>query len=276
MPTLASVMERQRWSGIAQTYQRSFARLCAGTVDTIVADLGSPRARRLVDVGCGVGSLSRLAAELGWSVTAVDADIQMLTAARKDCAGLAIGWVHAALPRLGLRTESFDAAAANFVINHVPNPRAGIRELARAVRPGGVVALTVWVSQKTAHTTLFTAALQAAQAEPVPSERLPAELDFERTPDGLATLCHESGLEPVKTREITWEWPVFWDALWAGISGGIGSMGQTYLAQDPATQERIRQQLRQRTVALETDGKIRLRSVAAYVLARRSNPSQNS
>jgi len=273
MSNLIRVMDPQRWSGVAQTYRRSFAQLCAGTVDTIVADLGSPSSGRLVDVGCGTGNVSRTAAEHGWTVTAVDADAQMLAVAQADCAGLPIQWVHAALPQLGLPAESFDVAVANFVINHVPDPHAAIGELARIVRPGGVVALTAWASQKTTQLTLFAASLEAAQAVPVPDQRLPVGLDFERTAHGLATLAQASGLEPIQSRELTWDWTVSWDDLWAGIAGGVGSMGQAYLAQDQGTRDRIRQQLRQRAAALEVDEKIRLASVAAYLLARRSEPS---
>ena len=82
------------------------------------------------------------------------------------CARLPIRWVRGALPRLGLRSGAFDAVVANFVVNSVADPRAAARELARVVRPGGVVALTTWGSRRTTHITLLTESFQAARAVP--------------------------------------------------------------------------------------------------------------
>ncbi|MEV4766482.1 methyltransferase domain-containing protein [Micromonospora chokoriensis] len=50
----------------------------------------------------------------------------------------------AALPRLPFTSGSFDAAVANFVINHVGDPRAAVDELRRVVRPAGWIAVTIW------------------------------------------------------------------------------------------------------------------------------------
>jgi hypothetical protein len=36
-------------------------------------------------------------------------------------------------------------------------------------------------------------------------QRRPAEVDFERTVDGLAALAHQSGLVSVQSRELTWD-----------------------------------------------------------------------
>jgi hypothetical protein len=61
-----------------QTYRRSFARLCAGTVGTIVGDLGSSASGQLLDAGCWTANVARVTAGLGWAVVAVDVDAQML------------------------------------------------------------------------------------------------------------------------------------------------------------------------------------------------------
>lgn len=261
--------DRERWSGVAEAFTRSFGRLCAGTVDSVLADLGEPTAGGLADIGCGTGNVTRVAVGRGWRVTAVDADSQMLDVARRRCAGLPVGWVRAALPRTGLRSGTLDAVVANFVVNCVDDPVAATRELMRVVRPGGLVALTVWARRTTAHTRLIAEALAAAGAPSARGGGLPADLDFDRTPPGLAGLARAAGLEPLQAREITWEWSVSWDDLWAGIAGGVGSTGQDYLAQPPAIRERVRHELRDRTDPLEVDGTIRLPSIAVAVLARR-------
>ncbi|MDQ1289267.1 MAG: hypothetical protein QG622_2833 [Actinomycetota bacterium] len=208
-------------------------------------------------------------------MTAVDAAEQMLAEAQTSCAGLPVRWVRGALPRLGFASGVFEAVVANFVINCVSDPRAAVRELARVVRPGGVVALTVWVSGRTAQSALMMEALQAAKVVPERGGGLPAGRDFERTVPGLIGLTRQAGLEPVRSRELAWDWVVSWEDWWTGIAGGVGSTGQAYLAQDPPTRERVYRHLRSRVEESEADGMLRLPSVAAYVLAR-SSPLRQS
>jgi SAM-dependent methyltransferase len=238
-------------------------------VDAIVADLGSPASGRLLDAGCGTGNVSRTAAKRGWTVTATDVDVQMLKVGQAECGGLPIRWVQSALPESGLQADTFDAVVANFVVNNVADPRAATRELARVVRPGGIVALTAWVSESTTHIGLIEEAFQAAGL-PEPRQRRPAEVDFERTVGGLTALAHRSGLETVQSRELIWDWKISWDDLWAGL---VALMGQPYLALDAPGQDHVREQLRRRTRVLEVNGQIHVPSVAAYVLARRTEPS---
>lgn len=263
------MVDARRWSHVAEAYRRSFASLCAGTIPTILADLGSPTPGGLLDVGCGAGALARAAAECGWTTTATDIDRDMLDLTRVECAGLPVPVMQTALPQLGLAAGAHDAAVANFVVNHLPDPRAGVRDLARVVRPGGLVALTTWTNQRTAQAALFADALEVAGARPVPGQRLPPELDFERSVTGLAGITQQAGLEPVIARELRWTWAVPWPDLWAGISGGVASIGETYLAQDAATRDRVRQAMRDRAAESEVDGRVQLPSIAAYVVARR-------
>jgi hypothetical protein len=137
------------------------------------------------------------------------------------------------------------------------------------VRVGGVVAATTWTNQPTAQTRLFSESLAAAGALSAPGQRLPPELDFERSVDGLAGLLREAGLELVVRRELAWDWGVPWASLWAGISGGVASIGAAYLAQTSDVRRRIEDEMRRRARELEVDGLVRLPSRAAYVVARK-------
>jgi SAM-dependent methyltransferase len=44
--------------------------------------------------------------------------------------------------RLPLRDEETDAVLANMVLHHAPDPPAAIREMTRAIKPGGVLVIT--------------------------------------------------------------------------------------------------------------------------------------
>ena len=106
---------------------------------------------RVLDVGCGLGQLSRAMARRlsrGGRVVGIERDPEQLAAAARLAAergedGLVeLRRGEAADPPL---TEeewgSFDVAHARFILEHVPDPQAVVAAMVRAVRPGGRVVL---------------------------------------------------------------------------------------------------------------------------------------
>ena len=93
-----------------------------------------------LDAACGTGRQSAVLAALGHEVFGVDATEAMLERARER--------VPAAEFRLGLLTElpvetgRFDLAVCSLALTHLEDPAPAIRELARAVRPGGRIVIT--------------------------------------------------------------------------------------------------------------------------------------
>ncbi|MEU2386622.1 class I SAM-dependent methyltransferase [Streptomyces sp. NPDC012461] len=109
-----------------------------------VAALGLRAGDRVLDAGCGTGrALPPLRAAVGASGTVIGADLTpaMLHAAARagrDGDGALLLADVAALP---LRAEVLDAVFAAGLVAHLPRPADTLRELARVVRPGGVLAL---------------------------------------------------------------------------------------------------------------------------------------
>jgi SAM-dependent methyltransferase len=267
--TPAAESRSDRWSAVSAAYRESFARLCVGTVDRILDDLGDGHGRMLIDVGCGTGALSFCATHRGWTVVALDSDPDMVTSTARAAVGLPVMTAQAVLPALSLKDGYADSAVANFVINHVADPRAAMLEMARIVRPGGLVAITIWTNKRTAQRELFSESLQAAGAIIVPGHRLPADKDFERTAAGLSEVTRGAGLEPQIQDEIDWDWIVPWDDLWCGVAGGVAGIGATYLAQPLEVRARIETEMRTRALRLERNGSLVFPSTAAYVVARK-------
>lgn len=112
--------------------------------EAAVAELGLREGGRVLDAGCGTGrALPPLRAAVGASgvVLGVDLTPAMLRAAvrsGRDRDGRLLLADVAALP---VRSQSLDAVFAAGLIAHLPNPAENLRELARAVRPGGRLAL---------------------------------------------------------------------------------------------------------------------------------------
>lgn len=225
-------MAEALWGGVAQAYARSFESLCAGTVPTMVA--GVPAGSRVLDVGCGTGSLMAAAYDVGLEVTGVEPDPEMAALATARGAG---DVVVAGLPGLPVADGSFDVVLVNFVLNHVDDPRLGVRELGRVAASGGVARATIWPGSPPPQARLWGEALDRARAVRPELPRLPEHLDFERSVDGFAALF-DGDLAVVAARTLAWQWSVDPDDLLAGMRA-VGNFGLTWRAQTPAVQERI-------------------------------------
>lgn len=94
---------------------------------------------RLLDVGCGDGSLICTAAVCGAMVAGVDADPAMLTAARLRMAqaGLEATLREGRVEELPFPDGSFDVVASVTVLCFVDDAERAVREMARVLRPGG-------------------------------------------------------------------------------------------------------------------------------------------
>jgi SAM-dependent methyltransferase len=110
----------------------------------LVAFAGVRPGRRVLDVGCGPGALTaELVARLGAdAVTAVDPSGSFVTAARARHPGVDVRQASAEV--LPFPDATFDVALAQLVVHFMADPVAGLREMARVTRRGGVVAACVW------------------------------------------------------------------------------------------------------------------------------------
>jgi SAM-dependent methyltransferase len=95
---------------------------------------------RVLNGGAGQGSFSLRLARLGFEVTSVDSSPATAQVLRARVPGpVAVADV-AALP---FADESFDAAVLGEVLEHVPDDAGALAEVARVLRPGGVLAVSV-------------------------------------------------------------------------------------------------------------------------------------
>ncbi|MFD8870684.1 class I SAM-dependent methyltransferase [Streptomyces sp. NPDC059590] len=134
-----------------------------------IAEIGLRAGDAVLDAGCGTGrALPALRAAVGPAGTVLGADVTpaMLAAAvragRHRDAGLAL----ADVTRLPLRDGCLDAVFGAGLISHLPEPEAGLWELARVVRPQGRLALFHPVGR---------AALAARKGRPITPDDLRAE-----------------------------------------------------------------------------------------------------
>jgi ubiquinone/menaquinone biosynthesis C-methylase UbiE len=100
--------------------------------------------KRILDAGCGNGRYTRFLlreADPDALITGFDYSQQMLQRARKRLTSPRASHVAADLTRLPYADRSFDAIVCGWVLEHLPDPRMGLRELTRVLRPGGKLLL---------------------------------------------------------------------------------------------------------------------------------------
>jgi len=100
--------------------------------------------KHILDAGCGNGRYSKFLlseADADALLTGFDYSRQMLQRARKRLQSDRVSQVAADLTRLPYQDASFDAIVCGWVLEHLPDPRPGLRELARVLRPGGKLLL---------------------------------------------------------------------------------------------------------------------------------------
>jgi arsenite methyltransferase len=103
--------------------------------------LGAEPGERILDAGCGPGFyMSELLDQIGPDgfVMGVDASPQMLAVAARRCEGHEnVGFAEANVTALPVAEGSFDRVLSVQVLEYVPDTLSALRELHRALRPGG-------------------------------------------------------------------------------------------------------------------------------------------
>ncbi|MEM6431172.1 MAG: methyltransferase domain-containing protein [Deinococcota bacterium] len=151
----------------------------------------------LLDVGCGAGGASVLAAELGAEVTGLDAAEGMIAYAQKRLpdANFHVG----DMANLPFSDDSFDVVFAANSIQYAEDRVAALQELARVCKSGGhVVAGLVGSPDKVAYRHIFQA-VRSTLPEP-PAGKGPFELS---APGKLASLFEEAGLSITTQGDVT-------------------------------------------------------------------------
>jgi SAM-dependent methyltransferase len=125
-------------------------RLFTPWADVLLGELALLPGEAVLDVACGPGSVTRMAAErVGPTgrVLGCDFSAAMLAVGRAKPAPAEAGqieYVEAAADAVPVAAASFDAAVCQQGLQFFPNRAAALAELYRALRPGGRVGIAVW------------------------------------------------------------------------------------------------------------------------------------
>lgn len=132
----------------AENYQRFFVpAIGAPVADDLIDIAGLQPGQRVLDVACGTGVATRLAAErvgAAGAVVGLDVNPGMLAVARSHSPPeLSIEWSEASADSMPLPDEAFDVVLCQMGLQFVPDRRAALREMWRVLERGGRAIVTV-------------------------------------------------------------------------------------------------------------------------------------
>ena len=136
----------------AQLYERCVARYILGPwAPSLVEAAGVMPGESVLDVACGTGVVTRIAAEragLTGRVVGVDLNPGMIAVAETSLppVGAKLEWYTRSALDLRLEDESFDAVLCQQGLQFFPDKLIALREMRRVLRRGGRLALSVWSS----------------------------------------------------------------------------------------------------------------------------------
>jgi SAM-dependent methyltransferase len=227
----------------AAAYDGHVGRYCADLARRLIGFAGIAEGAAVLEVGAGTGLLTaELATAVGPAgrVTAVEPSAPFATACRDRVPTAVV--LDARAEDLPFSDAAFDSALSQLVVNFMTDPLAGVREMSRCTRPGGVVASCVW--DYAGQMTLLRAFWDAAIAvHPGAARRDEGVTMPYCDSDSLPGLWTRAGLYEVAVTEL---WPTAtyagFDQLWAPFALGVAPSGAFTASLDPAPRAALREE----------------------------------
>jgi ubiquinone/menaquinone biosynthesis C-methylase UbiE len=228
----------------ADAYEHFMGRWSRVLARQFIAFAGVRAGERLLDVGCGTGSLTftLLDAAKPASIDAVDYSEIYLDAARQRSADARLTFRQADACALPFGDAAFDRTLSLLMLHFVPEAERAVAEMRRVTRPGGGVAAAVWDGfGGVANQRMFwdTAALVDPEAAAL---RRQSYFRPMTRPNEMAATWTRLGLVDVEetTLVIRMEYTAF-DDYWAPLAAGEGGLGK-YVAALPEERRRALEQ----------------------------------
>ena len=218
---------------------------------------------RLLDVGCGSGLALALAADRDARVTGLDVSPGLLgwAARRVPGADLRLG----DLQHLPYDDATFDVVLGVNAFQFAEDPVAAFEGAARVVRPGGLVAASLFAEPERNESTAIHVAMSALSPPVRQAEHQPYALS---APGGLERAMEAAGLVVESSAEVPVDW-AYADAD-SAVRGLLSSGGGARGIQDSgreAAEATVRAALVPFT---RPDGRVVMHNVFRYVVSRRS------
>jgi ubiquinone/menaquinone biosynthesis C-methylase UbiE len=247
----------------AEAYERDMGRWSKRLAPLFVEFVGVEKGDRVLDVGCGTGSLA-------WEITrvtstskivGVDPSDGFLEYARSHYSDPRLTFELGDAQKLAYPDAAFDRCVGLLVMRHIPNAMKATLEMRRVTRPGGVLGTAMW-DNSGGH--LLNQCLWDAAVALDRHGKLPVDKESYGSPEELRALWAQAGLTSINVKELSFpcEFSSF-DELWLRrfVEGqGITAAYVKGLSEEHRTA--LRERLRQDLCGNRADGPVTLQAKA--------------
>ena len=222
----------------AEAYDGFMGRYYTMPLAPVFADAAKiPTGGRVLDVGCGTGALTRVLIDRFGpdQVAGVDPSVSFVAAAAERFPWTDIR--HGAAEALPFDDDTFDATLAQLVVHFMTDAAAGVREMIRVTRPGGIVAACVWdfAGHRAPHSVFFDVLTSVADGIDDQSGRVGVQ------GGDLPTLLRDAGCVDVTETEVTVTAGYSgFDEWWSSYRLGVAPAGRQLAALSESDRERVR------------------------------------
>ena len=243
----------------AAGYEKAMGRWSARLAPLFVEFARVRDGDRVLDVGCGTGSLVQAVADIARrsQIAGMDSAQPFIDYCRSRFSDRRITFDCGSALALPYSDGFFDCSLSLLVFQHLPQPEKAAMEMRRVTRTGGTVATCTWDSRGLEMNAILRE--EATRLEPSHANR-PERGSREGQ---LAGLWRATGLEGVEETafDIRTDFSSF-DDYWSPYTSGVGPTGAFVAGLSPGIRDALREALRKRILAGGPDRPFSLRARA--------------
>lgn len=254
---------------IAEAYERQMGRWSRQLAPLLIEFAGVDDGDRVLDAGCGTGSLSLALARLtkAGSIVGIDASKGFIEYAQGRSSDPRLSFELGDAQNLAYPDASFDRCLSLLVVNHIPDTPRASKEMRRVTRPGGVVATAMWdgTGGNEFNDRMWNAAV-TVDPKVTPASKRSGTYS---SPAALTSLWQDSGLADIAVSGLVMgcEYASFAD-YWQRFHEGQGPAGAYVTALPEGRRESLRQTLFDDIIGNRPDGPFSLQAKAWAVRGR--------
>jgi ubiquinone/menaquinone biosynthesis C-methylase UbiE len=246
----------------AEKYERFMGRWSQRLAPLFVGFADVKNGERVLDVGCGTGSLALAMAGHGVSeVVAIDlslAYVEFATVRERDSR---IRFQVGDAQKLAFSSATFDRCVSLLALNFIPDARMALSEMRRVARPGGWIAACVWdYGEGMEMLRKFWDAV--VSVDPAAAQRDERNMRLSRQGE-LSALWREAGLDDIKEQGLVVDTPFrSFSDYWEPFLDGQGPAGAYVENLGQPERNKLESRLRSTILDGKSDGPFTLRARA--------------